>query len=119
MQSRIERSLLDSQQIIGPFLDPTGDRVAVRRLQGERLEDHHVERAAEQFKPGLGHEPSSLESLWVEALYARLPAFGKGLASATASLYRCLTLYLGPECNFHVSADLIRRRLGETAQAGS
>jgi hypothetical protein len=45
VQGRIERSLLDAQQIVGNLLDALRDRPAVHRLGGDGLHDEQVKGA--------------------------------------------------------------------------
>ena len=46
MESRVERAFLDKQLMFGRQRDPLGDRVAMTRPPAERLENQHVQRAA-------------------------------------------------------------------------
>ena len=48
LQRGIERAFLDLQQVVGDLLDVLDQRIAVHRLQPERVEDHHFERAGEE-----------------------------------------------------------------------
>ena len=52
LEGRVERSLLDREHRIRQELDLLGDRIAVERLDGQRLQDEHVERAFEELAPG-------------------------------------------------------------------
>src|SRR5687767_4119940 len=62
LEGGIERPLLDREHFVGQPLDVLRDGVAMQRLHGERLEDQHVERPAEElallWSAGLGHGES-------------------------------------------------------------
>src|SRR5450432_486853 len=56
LERRVERPLLDGEHIVGELLDVLGDRVAMLRLQRERLQNEHIERALEKLALGrTGH----------------------------------------------------------------
>jgi hypothetical protein len=45
VKSRVERPLLDPQQVVGDLLNPLGDGPPVHRLEVNRPEDQKIERA--------------------------------------------------------------------------
>lgn len=53
LERRIERALLDSQDPFGQPSNVLSDGIAVHRLQCERLQYEHVERAGEELRIGL------------------------------------------------------------------
>ena len=48
LQGGVERALFHLQQLVGTLLDVLDEGVAVHGLAAERLEDHHLQRAAEE-----------------------------------------------------------------------
>jgi hypothetical protein len=48
LQRRVERPLLDQQDVARQLTDTARDRPAVQRFEGQRLEDQQVERALDE-----------------------------------------------------------------------
>jgi hypothetical protein len=70
LQRGIERSFFDREHVRGDHLNVLRDPVAVHRLDGQRLQDQHLERAGEQFVLALGrfHEDHlGIDRLWKQA----------------------------------------------------
>ena len=60
VQRRIERPLLDAQQLVGNLLDALGDRPAVHRLERDGAQDQEIEGALDEV--GLvAHEASLVD----------------------------------------------------------
>jgi len=57
VEGRIERSLLDAEDLFGDLLDALGDGPAVLRAERERAEDEEVERALRKFDTRNRHVP--------------------------------------------------------------
>src|SRR3569833_2511012 len=53
LQRRIKRTLFLLKEVVGTLLDVLDQRVSVRRLAAERLENHHFERAWKQIARGV------------------------------------------------------------------
>ena len=49
VESRVERTLLDCQRLVGRVLEPTRNRISMTRPPRERFEDQHIEGAREQL----------------------------------------------------------------------
>jgi hypothetical protein len=56
LERRVERALVDLEDVAGDLAEPERDPPAVHGLEGERLEDEHLERSLEEFgADGVGH----------------------------------------------------------------
>src|SRR5688572_2813560 len=55
VEGGVERSFLDAHDVVGRFLDPARDRVAMTRPPGKGLEDEEIERALQDASIGVGH----------------------------------------------------------------
>jgi len=54
VKSRIQRSLLDLENVAGDLLDPLGNRLPVLRLKSNCLENQEVQRALRKLMFPLG-----------------------------------------------------------------
>ena len=52
MQCRVQRSVLDQQQVVGIALDGLDDAMAVEGAEEQRAQDEEVERALEESRCG-------------------------------------------------------------------
>ena len=59
VERRVKRTLVHRQHVFRHLLDAFGDRPAVQRTEGQRLENQQVERALEEIDVRVGGHASS------------------------------------------------------------
>src|SRR5215471_594242 len=74
MERRIERSLLDLQDVIRAVLDPPRDPIAMARRPREGFEDHEVEGALQEIDGGI-HALSAERWRRAKRNYPRTPRY--------------------------------------------
>ena len=103
VERRIERALPELQHALGPLLNPLGDAPPVHRLELQRPEHEHVERALQEISLFLGHvAPFNRRYGWMLRLRkcAIVPGPGDSATAplACAPVLTSLTINVGCSC---------------------